>query len=806
MLLHYIKIALRNLRKYPTQTVVSILGLAAGFVCLSLSVLWMRYENTYDTMHEDYERIYTFMDPSLIDRTNDYWRLSRLQAVTGLCEKLQNEYPEVENVTYCYNYADPQIVNGLEARDLQVDSTFIRVFSLPLVEGDYDFLTNEKEIAITEKFAQRLFPESTDCIGNKLTFANGFVGEVGAVIKDYGKHSVFQFDIARTGEFKLGRGNYVSLFAKVYEKANVDTLVARVDRFSEWGIKPNHTVTFSITEAHRRSGNDLSLSYEHMRVFFMCSLLMVACALINYLVLYLIRLRGREREMSLRIVNGSTVGGLMMMFLIEVSIVLLLAMAFGLLGVEWLHKPFAHFANIQMGYPFIMSRAIQIMLAIAAVCLVLCIVPITIVRNRTLTGRKRRGDSFRKASSFVQLVVSLTFVFCTTVMFRQILFMRNMDWGFNYKERAHLHVSALRDANNPYIHNKNTDASAFEIPDNAYAPILERRYEIAAKLREMPMVTSAIERTRDFGTNSSIIIVSSLGLTPDDYNVPYYFYLGVWDIGDPTHGLTVLEGTLPREEEWQLSEVVITENVRKALGLEQAVGHTIYSRMGWPTQSEQSLTEFTVVAVIKDIYYESISREPSNYVFFSRAAVHNGYYDSDYITITYMPSERKEFESRVHELMAEKYPDVVYKLTFSEDIINDQLKSETNLMLILSIITAVCILVAVFGVYSIVALACAQRRKEIALRKIHGATLMDILSIFVKEYGLIVLAASAVAFPVEYIIMKEWVAQYVKQASIAWWIYVVILLGVVLLIALSVGSRVWRTARENPAEVVKSGG
>ena len=155
--------------------------------------------------------------------------------------------------------------------------------------------------------------------------------------------------------------------------------------------------------------------------------------------------------------------------------------------------------------------------------------------------------------------------------------------------------------------------------------------------------------------------------------------------------------------------------------------------------------------------------------------------------------------------MEDDYPEAEYRLVFFEDTFNDKIKSETNLMTILGIITAVCILVAVFGVYSIVTLACAQRRKEIALRKIHGATLADILSIFIKEYGLIVLAASAVAFPIGYIIMKQWIVQYVKQAPIAWWIYVSIFLAIVLLIALSVGSRVWRTVRENPAEVIKSG-
>ncbi len=796
MLLHYIKIALRNLRKYPAQTAISVLGLAAGFVCLSLSALWMHYENTYDTMHKDYERIYAFQDPMLAEKAGDTWHDNRLRARVGLYEKLRDEYPEVEAVAYCTHFANPKTVNGIEAKTLQVDSTFIRVFSLPLVDGDYDFLTNEKEVAITEEFAQRLFPKDTEVIGNRVSFSYGLIAEVGAVIKDYGEHSIFQFDIVHTGRFHLNKGNFISMYAKVYEKANVDSLIARVDRFSEWNDGANHTATIPIAEAHKIGGNFLSLSYEHLRVFLVCSVLMVLCALINYLVLYLIRLRGREREMALRIVNGSTVGGLMVMFLIEVGIVLLVAMAFGLLGTEWLHRPFARFANIQMDYGYIMSRALWIMLAIVAACLVICIAPIAIVRNRTLTGRNRRGDTFRKASSLVQLIVSLIFIFCTVVMLRQIVFLKNVDWGFNIKGRAQLHVSALKDPNNPFV---------YADPNNAGAATLEKRYEIAKRVRQMPMVTSTIERTKDLGANAHYTVGSRMGLSPDDYNAPYYFYMGVWDIGNPAHGFTVLEGTLPREAGWQPNEIVITESVRKALGLEEALGRTVYSRNSWPLNLENARSEFTVVAVIKDLYFESITQDPMPLVFLPKSAANYGEYDSDYITITYMPSERKQLENRIHAMMRVDFPNVVYELTISEDTFNKKLESEANLMLILGIITAVCILVAVFGVYSIVTLACAQRRKEIALRKIHGATLADILSIFIKEYGLIVLAASAVAFPIGYMIMKEWVAQYVKQAPIAWWIYAVILLAIVLLIALSVGSRVWRTARENPAEVIKRG-
>ena len=119
--------------------------------------------------------------------------------------------------------------------------------------------------------------------------------------------------------------------------------------------------------------------------------------------------------------------------------------------------------------------------------------------------------------------------------------------------------------------------------------------------------------------------------------------------------------------------------------------------------------------------------------------------------------------------------------------------------------TIASILVAVFGVYSIVSLTCVQRRKEIAIRKIHGATVWNVLLIFAKEYGSLVFAASITSFIIGYLLMHEWLMQYPNRVSIAPWLYVAILLGMSLLIALSVGSRVWRTARENPAEVIKSG-
>ena len=106
--------------------------------------------------------------------------------------------------------------------------------------------------------------------------------------------------------------------------------------------------------------------------------------------------------------------------------------------------------------------------------------------------------------------------------------------------------------------------------------------------------------------------------------------------------------------------------------------------------------------------------------------------------------------------------------------------------------------------YSIITLACHQRRKEIAVRKVHGAKAGDILGLFIREYGLILLVSAAVAFVAGTLLMHRWLEGYLHRTPLSWWLYVGLFVAVALLIALCVGSRVWKTARENPADVVKS--
>jgi ABC-type antimicrobial peptide transport system permease subunit len=178
--------------------------------------------------------------------------------------------------------------------------------------------------------------------------------------------------------------------------------------------------------------------------------------------------------------------------------------------------------------------------------------------------------------------------------------------------------------------------------------------------------------------------------------------------------------------------------------------------------------------------------------------------DKGAIIVKYYPGKQEEFKQRLDSLIAQKYPDTGIHVTIVEEAYNDQLKSEQALLKLLGFVSIVCVFISIFGIFSVVTLTCQQRRKEIAIRKVNGATVKDILDIFLKENLILLLIASVVAFPVGYVMMKRWLESYVEQTVISAWIYIVIFVGIALIIFLSIIWRVWKAARQNPAEVVKS--
>jgi ABC-type antimicrobial peptide transport system permease subunit len=242
--------------------------------------------------------------------------------------------------------------------------------------------------------------------------------------------------------------------------------------------------------------------------------------------------------------------------------------------------------------------------------------------------------------------------------------------------------------------------------------------------------------------------------------------------------------------------IMINESLMKALGWHDAVGKRIDDKV--------------VKGVIKNIYITpTIEAKPLLYNKARSGPTIIGFGEITLFVQTFVfKYQEGTWESAKEKIMALKekeYPNAMsFSLVNAEEAYKKLLQSENALMKLLSFVSAICLLICIFGFVSLVSLTCEERRKSIAIRKVHGATVGNILGTFAKEYFLLLLIGAAIAFPIGYIIMKHWLEQYMKQTAISAWIYLSIIFVLALIIVLCVGWRVYKASNENPAEVVKS--
>ena len=279
------------------------------------------------------------------------------------------------------------------------------------------------------------------------------------------------------------------------------------------------------------------------------------------------------------------------------------------------------------------------------------------------------------------------------------------------------------------------------------------------------------------------------------------------------YGLQLLAGEAPKESGNE-QNVWVNQAFAAKMGWnpDEAIGKQFHSPNLVVFYDPTNIKMFTIRGVIKDIQLSPIlPAVPVLYQFDKEKLNMEGFnrhiYRKRFLISTIKDMNVLEDSVCAHLQRAFPHVDTRYMsmgfYTIGDEI-EKALQSERVLMKLLGIASGVCIFITLFGIFSMVNLTCERRRKEMAIRKVHGAKVSDIAGLFVKEYGILLLLSAAVAFSVGYVVMKQWLQAYVIQTTISWWIYAGILLVVTLLIVLCVGYRVWKAANENPADVVKS--
>ena len=770
MIYHYLKIAFRNLIKYKTQSIVSIVGLAIGFICFALSALWIRYEMTYDTFHEGAERIYLAGNKFELQGDGFSYYSSGL-----LADYMMKNCPEVEKACHLSKEGIKPIEyekNIYHTWQLEVDSNFISVFNITVIDGDNRLQLGDKQIAITDKIAKQIFGKESP-IGKSLLFPNRGNTEmmIVAVVKSWEGHSLYPFDILlpyKDEDPNWGRQQCNTLF-RMYPNSDVKALEKRLTEYEIQQDSHKQLITTPIAllstlrSTHPRE--DVNVKLNHVRLFACIGALVIICGLCNYLTMLVTRIRMRKRELALRKVNGSSNTSLLLLLLSELILLLLVSSGIGIMLMELILPIFISLSQISENTSFFYNEVLVYILSLIILTVGVATILIYYINKQALLENIRHKSNlhlsgwFYKGSILFQLFVSLSFIFCTLVMMKQLNFLLNSrELGL---ER----------------HNVGVIVYASGCEKATLAQIVKQTPDIVEHMEEfytpIPKFLYSTFRVSDWEGKSDEQQTFNMEDETINQNFADFFHI------------EVLEGSMLGDKD-EKGAVVINEAAVKAFGWNAPIGKEING-------------EYRVKGVIKDIYYNAPIHPVSPAMF---SLQKNN--DRGHLIFKVKEGTWNKVSQNLQEEVHKVNPDAILDLINMEEAYNDYMKSEDTLSKLLSVVSLICIVIAVFGIFSLVTLSCEQRQKEIAIRKVNGASVKVILNLFFKEYLLLLVIASFIAFPLGYAIMKHWLEGYVKQTSINIWIYAGIFVAMLLIIFISIIWRVWRAARQNPAEVIKS--
>lgn len=787
MITHDLKVAIRNLLKYKVQTGISMLGLAAGFICFVLSAFWIHYEMSYDQFRKDADRLY-------LVRVNDGFAEGRItwRVPVPLGAYLQEHFPEIESFAPFTTYEYRVKVEGRYEKAIlsSADSAWVQMMDVQLVDGNRNFMQQRsKEVAITEETAKAWFGHENP-LGKELEIRTDDKRTIGAVVRVNNRHT--NFPIALMGDPRKDRtwwNQTWMMLVKVEEGTDIPALEAKISENLPYElIHPNEVRNTGIERLYLtpltelryakdfRNQSEGGITFRYIVYFSVTGLLVILCALMNYLTLFINRMQVRKREMKLRLVHGASIQSLVRLLGLEFLLLLIGSFLIGMLGMEILFPAFLELTGTDAGRTSLYGEALLFLILISVLLLGVAIGVIYGIQRRQLQGsgngesERRFRTWIRKGSIVFQLFICMLFMTGTQWMNRQLDYLRQHDLGMELHNRGYF---------------------ALDRTENT-SPFVE-------KLKQLPMITEVLPA--DYRP-----LVSDIGATVGqiyqwegleqklDVPMPINLFVGYETLAR-FYGLTLLAGEWLNEFSGY-EEIVINESLARRMGYtpKEAVGKHI--RMGLQTANQK------IKGVVKDFQYKAPTEQMPNTGFIIGDEM-GIMLRSNGILFRFKEGTWDACRTAIEQLCRKEAPDKEITLVNEEASYNKYLQSEAMLARLLAFASLICILVAIFGIYSLVTLTCEQRRKEIAIRKVNGATVRNILSLFYREYIVLLLLAALPAFPLAYILVKHWIETYTRQMSIPIAPALGVFLVLLLVVGLSISWRVWRAAHENPAEVIK---
>lgn len=827
MLRSYLTVALRNLLSHKLHALINIGGLAVGLAACLLILLFVRDELSYEKWLPRSDRIAAIEATFYIPGREPI----SFAATPGPMKPALEKHFSTDIVRAARMYRDEEPVRVGDRQFLgelaYVDPGFFEIFDLPVVAGNREAaLANNASILLSQREARKYFGDAP-AVGNTLTVGGKKVFTVAGVFRDIPRNSHL-VDLKMIALFDVERYKDTPSIAEEWTSVNTRTYVllrdagarARIEAgmpdFLDRNVtldipgfteKPHTLMRFNlkpIRDIHLhadKQGYTKTGSYNAVLAFSGIALLILIIACINFVNLATARAMTRAREVAMRKVVGATRGQLVRQHLGEAVLTALIALVVAIALVELTLAPFNSFLHKDLRLDLVGDPTLLLVIGglILAVGLIGGLYPaFYLSRFRPASVLKANQASAHGSSRLrtglvvFQFAISIALIICTATIYAQTVYARTLDLGFDREHRMTL--SGIGDLP--------TRASALTLKRELLALPGVRGVALSSDTPPLQSNNNTLLYPAASSVTDEKLVIETQRVDPDFFTV-YNIGAVAGRLFSADHPSDYAPPLGDKSPEPRQSVVVNLAFVAKVGGQRP---EDVIGRVFWEiNDDEKPKIQTTVVGVVPDLYLRSVRTAvtpmmyyavPPDHGFLSRATIHVA------------PGRMRETVQAVEGVWSRLAPGVPIRTGFVDEALAAQYDADEQRGQIFAAFAAFAVLIACLGLFGLASFSAGRRTKEIGMRKVMGASVLDIVRLLVWQFSRPVLIANLIAWPISFYVMRRWLGGFRYAISLT---DPAVLLGIfggaallALVIAwLTTAGHAYRVARANPGRALR---
>jgi putative ABC transport system permease protein len=807
MLNSYLKLTRRHLWKNKLYSAINVFGLSASIVCVIFAMMYWHDETSFDDFHINNPDIYRITTTSTDAKTGEVKTTGGTGQVQGPAFK--NVVPELKEYVRILggDISADVLANdkALRFKTVFADDNFFRIFSFPVLRGNANAaLTDITSAVITESVARKFF-NSIDVVGKTLSLDSdpsaqrlGKPMQITAVLKDLPSNSSIRFDLllpmkflqlsftddnwlnAYLGTYVLlnpnaNRENIIRKFNDVYKIHGHQQLSESIKTYNhdpkiEYGLQPMRDIHLqSLKHPNQSSESGVSNTSNPLYSYLFLGIagFILAMSCINFVNISIANSLKRAKEVGIRKITGGSRIQIITQFLAESSVLCFISFLIAMIGLKFCLPFFNLVTNKQINFESIFQLRLLGSLLIIFVFIILFTgfypaytlsryTPTQVLYNKLVVTGK---NIFGRSLVVVQVALAVFLMIATFVYYYQMRFVRSKDLGYDPYQVMVSNISGNR-------------------------PIQPAIKAIKSEAASEP----SIQKIAFFG-DGNVYEVNLAGQKVDaDYMVIDENYLGVMDI-PLLIGRNLDPPVYPADS---LKSVIVNEAFVKAAKLENPLGTQLKTDEYFDKEPK------TIIGVVKDYHLRSLREPIKPLVMF----MNNWYGGGIYAKLE--KAKIKQGLASFEKIYRKAVPGAVYTYKFLDEMNFESYQDDQRWQKIITVSAILSMIICCLGLFGLAHISAHQRQKEIGIRKVLGATALQVVALVSSRFLKLVVIAFIIAVPVAWITMNKWLENFAYRIDIGAGIMLLAGTAAGLMAFLAISMQSIKAAISNPVEAIRS--